>query len=75
MTATPLHKGTPMAKLRHIALSVTDPEAAATFFEQAFARRVPQRQAHAQAHKVGIHINRPDLAHGLFGAFCHHHIR
>ena len=28
-----------MAKLRHIALSVTDPEAAATFFEQAFGMR------------------------------------
>jgi lactoylglutathione lyase len=29
----------PMAKLRHIALSVSDPEAAAQFFEQAFGMK------------------------------------
>src|SRR5712671_4680742 len=54
-------KGTPMAKLRHIAIIVPDPEAAAKFFEDAFDMKragtanVALLKKETEKEKIGIY--------------------
>jgi methylmalonyl-CoA/ethylmalonyl-CoA epimerase len=63
MPASPAGKGEkPMAKLRHIAISVPDPEAAANFYQQAFGLERVGEGDHAGARVVYLSDGTVNLA-------------